>query len=402
MMEFRKTLTPQEIEKGVLRWDDSQDRLMRRILPQTLVFDMLFDGKRLDQLSVEWEKREIFIGEPLKKALAGSEVAIFSPTDKANPVVVGKLIDPGEKIMIRKRLSHVEHKNRVLKWYAREDDLYRRLLPRSGTYFIEVGGRRQPGVPPNFEKRTLAIGEALRVFSPGDHLLIRWAPDAEVPTLTISREEMPASIATDAMTSLRSMVARLLSRPLSEFNEGEVKGLIVLLDENKNLWERLNQVNQENQKLKEQIATLESVFEQFSRNSFFACKKDFQDWVASHLHLFEKGIRLLHRDYRLTGPDGLPLNLDLLCQDRKGILVAVEILFQPAPDELAEAFRRLDHAASGLDALAQDLSGGKLKATSIRGMIITNRERTELVEQCLQKGYKLCVVNSGCVIDVLE
>ena len=45
---------------------------------------------------------------------------------------------------------------------------------------------------------------------------------------------------------------------------------------------------------------------------------------------------------------------------------------------------------------------GKLKANAIRGMIIANKERPELVEQCLQNSVKLCVVNSGCVIDVLE
>ncbi len=402
MMEFRKTLTASEIEKGILRWDDTQDRLLRRILPQTLMFDMVFDGKRLDQLSVEWEKRELFIGEPLMKALAGSELALFPSADKGAPVVVGKLVDPSEKIMIRKRLSHNEHKNRALKWYAREDDLYRRLLPASGTFFLEIAGRKQQGQAPNFDKRTLVIGEALRTFSPGDNLLIRWSADAEVPTLVLSREEMPATFAKDAMTSLRSLVARLLSRPLNEFNEGEVKGLIVLLDENKNLWERLNCVSEENDRLKEQIATLESVFEQFARNSFFGCKKDFEDWVATHLNLLEKGIRLIHRDFSIPDEDGKTFRIDLLCQDRRGVLVAVEVLFNPDQEALDTVFRLLALARRNLEAVAGQLTEGRLKASNFRGMIVTNRERAELVEHCLQQGYKLCVVNSGCVIDVLE
>lgn len=401
MMEFRKILSQGEIEKGILRWEDDQDVLLRRILPQTLVFDLVFDGKRLDHLSVEWDKRELYIGEPLMKAMAGSEVAL-SPAAEKGQGVVARLVDPSEKILIRKRLSHNEHKHRYLKWYAREDDLYRRLFPDQEPFLIEIAGRQIPGQAPNFERRNLVVGEALHAFHPGDNLLLCWSPDARTPTLVISREDLPSNFAQDAMTSLRSLVTRLLSRPLNEFNDGEVKGLIVLLDENKNLWERLNRTNEENQKLKEQIATLESVFEQFARNSFFGCKRDFEEWVATHMNFFEKGIRLLHRDYSVTLPDGRKFRIDLLCQDRRGVLVAAEILFNPGPEDLEEALNVFDWARDNLSAVAEDLSKGKLKATAMRGMVITNRERPELVENCLQRGVKLCLVNSGCVIDVLE
>ena len=401
MMEFRKTLTQNEIEKGILRWEDAEDCLLRRIIPQTLVFDLVFEGQRLDHLTVEWEKRELYIGEPLMKAIAGSEVALSIAPEKGSDVLA-RLVDPSEKIMIRKRLSSNEHKHRFLKWYVREDDLYRRMFPDSEPFTIDLGGRQIQDQAPNFEKRNLIIGEAIRFFNPGDNLLLRWSPEAETPTLLISREEIQSSFANDAMTVLRGLVTRLISRPLKEFNEGEVKGLIVLLDENKNLWERLSRVNDENEKLKERISTLENVFEQFSRNSFFGCKHDFEEWVASHVNMLEKGIRLLNREYSITLPGDHDFRIDLLCQDRRGTLLAAEILFNPNAEDLLEALKVLEWAKHNLDSVAADISQGKLKANAIRGMIIANKERPELVEQCLQNSVKLCVVNSGCVIDVLE
>ncbi|OQA04660.1 MAG: hypothetical protein BWY66_02941 [bacterium ADurb.Bin374] len=305
-------------------------------------------------------------------------------------------------MVVRKRLSMNEHKHRYLKWYAREDELYRRLFPETEPFVIEIGGRRVPGHAPDFEKRQLIIGEALRLFQPGDNLLVRWSREDDDRVLSISREEIPSSFARDAMMSLRLMVTRLIARPLSEFNEGDVKGLILLLDENKNLWERYSQVKEENEKLKEQISTIESVFEQFTRNTFFGCKRDFEEWVAGHMGLFEKGIRLIHRDYVVIVKDGKKRRIDLLCQDRKGVLVAVEVVFNPSVEDLDETLRLLEWLKGNIESFGNELTGGKMKATSIRGMVVTNREKPELVERCLQNGMKLCVVTSGCVIDVIE
>jgi len=394
-------LTQNEISSGTLFWDEAQEAELRKVLPATLVFDMVFDGKRLVHLAVEWEKRELFIGEPLMKGSPGTELIITPSTEKGS-TIIGKFSGPSENTIIRKRLSHNEHKQRFLKWYAREDELYRRLFPTTKAFTLEIAGQQIIGHNPDFEKRHLVIGEALRAFSPGDNLLIHWSDDASTPTLMISREDQPSSIARDAMTSLRSLVTRLISRPLSEFNDGEVKGLILMLDENKNLWERLMALREENQKLKEQIATLESVFEQFSKNSFFACKKDFEDWVASHMNVFEKGIRVIHRDYSVNLPGGQSRRIDLLCQDRKGLLVAVEVVFDPTKDDIDNTLKLLGVLKRNIESLGSELTLGKLKATAIRGMLITNREKSDLVEHCLQNGVKLAVVSSGCVIDVLE
>ncbi len=401
MAEFRKFITPEEIHTGNLTWDEEHDADLRRVLPASLMFDMMFDGRKIEHLSAVWERRELAIGEPLTKILSGSEIVLY-PLSERGTTVICRVTAPGDAIVIRKRLSLNEHKHRYLKWYAREDELYRRLFPGEEPFVIEIGGRRVPGHTPDFEKRQLVIGEALRLFQPGDNLLVSWKHSDTEKLLSVTREEIPSSIAKDSMMSLRLMVTRLISRPLSEFNEGDVKGLILLLDENKNLWERYSQVKEENEKLKEQIATIESVFEQFTRNTFFGCKRDFEEWVSGHMSLFEKGIRLIHRDYSVIVKDNRKRRIDLLCQDRKGVLVAVEVVFNPSIEDLEETLRLLEWLKGNIASFGNELTGGKMKATSIRGMLVTNREKPELVERCLQNGIKLCVVTSGCVIDVIE
>jgi hypothetical protein len=178
--------------------------------------------------------------------------------------------------------------------------------------------------------------------------------------------------------------------------------LIVLLEENKKLWERLVGIQDENRHLKEQVNMLESLLEQFSVNSFFNSKREFEAWVASHINLFEKGTRLLHQDYTVSLPDGKKRRIDLLCQDKKGVLVAVEILFNPDMRQLDETLNLMDVLKENIESFGTELTGGLLKATDIRCMIISNHEKTDLVEYCLQRGVKLCMVNSGCVIDILE
>jgi len=401
MAEFRKFITPEEIRTGNLAWDEEHDADLRRVLPASLMFDLMFDGRKIEQLSAVWERRELTIGEPLTKILPGSEIVLY-PVSERGTTVICRVTAPGDAIVIRKRLSLNEHKHRYLKWYAREDELYRRLFPSDEPFVIDIAGRRVPGHTPDFEKRQLIIGEALRLFQPGDNLLVSWKHSDAEKLLSVTKEEIPSSIANDSMMSLRLMVTRLISRPLSEFNEGDVKGLILLLDENKNLWERYSQVKEENEKLKEQIATIESVFEQFTRNTFFGCKRDFDEWVSGHMSLFEKGIRLIHRDYSVIVKDGRKRRIDLLCQDRKGVLVAVEVVFNPSIEDLEETLKLLEWLKGNIESFGNELTGGKMKATSIRGMLVTNREKPELVERCLQNGIKLCVVTSGCVIDVIE
>ncbi|HEY9070418.1 MAG TPA: endonuclease NucS domain-containing protein [Candidatus Ozemobacteraceae bacterium] len=401
MAEFRKFVTAEEVASGTLAWSEEHDADLRRVLPASLMFDLMFDGRKVEHLTAAWERRELAVGEALMRIPPGSEIVLYPASDRGTTVIC-RTTAPGDAIIVRKRLSMNEHKHRYLKWYAREDELYRRLFPSDEPFVIEVGGRRVTGHAPDFEKRQLVIGEALRQFQPGDNLLVSWKLEEGEKTLSVAKEEIPSSVAKDAMMSLRLMVTRLISRPLSEFNEGDVKGLILLLDENKNLWERYSQVKEENEKLKEQIATIESVFEQFTRNTFFGCKRDFEEWVSGHMSLFEKGIRLIHRDYTVIVKDGRKRRIDLLCQDRKGVLVAVEVVFNPSIEDLEETLRLLEWLKGNIASFGNELTGGKLKATSIRGMLVTNREKPELVEQCLQNGIKLCVVTSGCVIDVIE
>lgn len=401
MPEYKKIITQEEVKSGILRWTPNEDSDLRKVFPQTLVFDLLWDGKRYDHLTVEWEKHELFIGEPLMRSQAGAELLLINP-EKYGSVLEAQILGPAESIIVRKRLSLNEFKHRYLKWFAREDEIYRRLLPSKGPFAVEIDGKVTPSRHADFEKRTLIVGEALRKFSPGDTLIIHLASQSPTPTLAISKEEAPANRTTDPATTLRAIVTRLISRPLSEFNEGEVKGLITLLDENKSLWERLMTMKEENEKLKEQVATLETVFDQFSRNSFFTCKRDLEDWVVSHITTFEKGIRILHRDYSVTWEDGQKSRVDLLCQDRKGVLVAVEIVFNPVIEDLESSLKLMSWLKQNIESLGKELTDGKLKANSIRGMIIANREKPDLIEICLQSNIKLCVVNSGFIIDVIE
>ncbi|MDN5279101.1 MAG: hypothetical protein PWR01_3066 [Clostridiales bacterium] len=401
MAEFRKKLSINEIESGSIFWNEIQDKDLKAVIPQTLVFDLIYNGCEYANLSVEWEKRRLFIGEPIASAMPESELVLIASKDKPSAVNC-MIFAPQEKMVIRKRLSHQEHSRRYLKWFAREDELYGRLFSFEGDYVIEIAGKKVKGRAPDFDKRKLFIGDPLRFFSPGDDLLIHWNPAAEVPTLVITKEELVTRLPLDGTTSLRSLIARLLSRPLGDFNEGEVKGLIVLLDENKKLWEKLSNFQEENRRLKEQVNMLESLFEQFASNSFFNSKKEFEQWVATHVGMFEKGLRVLHRNYSVTFEGGRKRRVDLLCQDRKGILVAVQILFSPEVSQINETIELMDHLRKNIEAFGSELTGGQLKAADLRGLIIANYEKADLVEHCLQHQVKLCLVKSGCLIDILE
>jgi len=397
--EFRKKIVSREIETGILTWSASEDAQLRSVIPATLVFDLVYEGQEYANLSVEWDKRNLFIGEPLSAAVSDSEVVLTGSREKGG-LVTCQIFAPQDKMVIRKRLSHQEHNGRYLKWFAREDELYSRLFSSRESFSVEIAGKRAKGRMPDFERRKLMVGELLRGFSPGDDLLIHWHHAGKDSVLVIEHEDN--SSRPDGATPLRALVARLLSRPLGEFNEGEIKGLVVLLEENKKLWERIANFQEENRRLKEQVNMLESLFEQFTSNSFFNSKKEFESWVADHSSLFERGMRVIHRNYTVTWQGGRKRRIDLLCQDRKGVLVAVQSLFSPDPGQVSEALELLDYLRANIEAFGSELTDGQYKAVGIRGMIIANYEKTDLVEQCLQRQVKLCLVKSGCLIDILE
>ena len=399
MPEFRKKVISREIATGILTWSAAEDAQLRSVIPATLVFDLIYEGQEYANLSVEWEKRNLFIGEPLSTAVLDSEIVLTGSREKGGQVTC-QIFAPQDKMIIRKRLSHQEHNGRYLKWFAREDELYSRLFSSRESFSIEIAGKRAKGRTPDFERRKLMVGELLRGFSPGDDLLIHWHHAKEDSVLVIEHEDN--SSRPDGATPLRALVARLLSRPLGEFNEGEIKGLVVLLEENKKLWERIANFQEENRRLKEQVNMLESLFEQFTSNSFFNSKKEFETWVAEHSSLFEKGMRVIHRNYTVTWQGGRKRRIDLLCQDRKGVLVAVQSLFSPDSGQVSEALELLDYLRANIEAFGSELTDGQYKAVGIRGMIIANYEKTDLVEQCLQRQVKLCLVKSGCLIDILE
>ena len=401
MAEYRKVLTAAEVERGSIFWDKDDDKVLKQLIPKTLVFDLIFNNQEFANLTVEWEKRRLFVGNPVAGALVGSEIVLS--TMKSRPsCLLCTIFAPREKMIIRKRLSHQEHNRRYLKWFAREDELYSRLFDDQKDFEIEVSGKIISNRLPDFDKRKLPIGEQLRFFSPGDDLLIYWKSTGEKPILTIVKEQFVPAESFDDSTPLRSLVARLISRPLGEFNEGEVKALIVLLEENKKLWERLISSNEENRCLKEQISMLEGLFEQFAANSFFQCKKDFEIWVAGHVSLFEKGLRVLHRNYDVDFENGKKRRVDILCQDKKGVLVAAQILYKPETSQICEALNLMDYLRENVSAFGSQLTGGQFKAADVRGMIISNYEKTDLVEECLKRQVKLCLVKSGCLIDTLE
>ncbi len=312
-----------------------------------------------------------------------------------------QILAPQEKMVVKKRLSHQEYSGRYLKWFAREDELYQRLFSIKDGFEIEISGKRMHGRAPDFEKRKIIIGDLLRVFSPGDDLLIKWKHH-ETPVLLIERDEHLEKSQLDGTTPLRSLVTRLLARPLGEFNEGEVKGLIVLLEENKKLWERIVTMQEENRCLKEQVNIIESLFEQFTSNSFFNSKREFETWAAAHINLFEKGLRIIHKNYSVSLAGERKRRIDLLCQDRKGVLTVVQILYSPEPVQISEALDLMDHLRANTGSFGSAVTGGQFKSADLRGMIIANYERTDLVEHCLQRNVKLCLVKSGCLIDVLE
>lgn len=401
MAEFRKKLSLPEIESGSIFWTEEQDPEVKAVIPQTLVFDLLCNGVEYANLSVEWEKRKLFIGEAVASSMPEAEIVLQTVKDKSATVNC-LILTPQEKMVIRKRLSHQEHSRRNLKWFAREDELYGRLLSSADDFMIEISGKKFRGRAPDFDKRTLFVGDPIRFFSPGDDLLIHWNANSEPPVLVIAREELVSRQPLDGTTPLRSLMARLLSRPLGDFNEGEVKGLILLLDENKKLWEKISNLQEENRCLKEQVNMLESLFEQFASNSFFNSKKEFELWVAAHVNVFEKGLRVIHRNYAVTFAEGRKRRIDLLCQDRKGILVVVQILFNPERPQVEETIDLINHLRSNVEDFGSEVTSGQLKAADIRGMIIADCEKADLVEDCLHNRVKLCLVKSGCLIDILE
>ncbi len=400
MPEFRKKLTAREIDKGAIIWEASQDAEIKAVIPPSLVFDMQVDGQEIANLSVEWEKRSLFIGELLAMAVPDSEIVLTSTRERSG-LVNCQILAPQEKMVVKKRLSHQEYSGRYLKWFAREDELYQRLFSIKDGFEVEISGKRMQGRAPDFEKRKIIIGDLLRVFSPGDDLLIKWKQH-DSPILVIERDERLEKSQLDGTTPLRSLVTRLLARPLGEFNEGEVKGLIVLLEENKKLWERIVTMQEENRRLKEQVNIIESLFEQFTSNSFFNSKREFEIWVAAHINLFEKGLRIIHKNYSVSLAGERKRRIDLLCQDRKGVLTVVQILYSPEPVQISEALDLMDHLRANTGSFGSAVTGGQFKSADLRGMIIANYERTDLVEHCLQRNVKLCLVKSGCLIDVLE
>lgn len=402
MFEFRKKLSQEEIRSGSINWEAEHEDSFRLLFPAEASASVLYEGKPLPKVKLDWAKKELYLGEPLTGAPLNSEVVLQASPGNRSCSVQCRIQAPPQRMMVKKRLSLNEYHHRYLKWYAREDELYRRLFPSDEPFIIEIGNRRITGRQPDFEKRRLVVGEILRCFSPGDDLLIAWASDSETPVLVITREEHPENVVEEALTSTRGLVTRLISRPLSDFNDGEVKALIALLVENKSLWEKIVTISEENRCLKEQVGTLESLFDQFVRNTFFVCKKDFEEWVISHLNLVEKGLRVLHRDYVLKLENNRPFRIEILCQDRKGVLVMLEVVFNPQAADIDAVVRQFAHLRANITSLGCELTGKILQANSIRAIFVSNVEKPELVEQCIQNGIKLCVITGGCVIDVIE
>lgn len=402
MPEFRKKLTINEVETGTVFWQPEHDKLMRLVIPQTLVFDIVYETQEYSNLSVEWDNRRLFIGSPVAHATPGSEIVLSHTNDKPTTIMC-YILAPRDKMIIRKRLSHQEHNRRYLKWFAREDELYNRFFNKCEEFEILISGKRIKGRQPDYEKRKLHIGDLIRAFNPGDDLLVYWKQSAETSFLVVEKEEQASDCSGfDDSSPLRSLVARLLSRPLNNFNDGEVKALIVLLEENKKLWERIINYQEESRRLKEQVNMLESLFEQFSSNSFFRSKKEFESWVSSHISLFEKGLRVIHKFYTIQLTNGKKRRIDIICQDKKGVLVAVQILYCPLIEQISETLELIDELKKDVELLGDKLTGGQLKAREVRGMVISNYEKTDMIELCLQKKIKLCMVKSGCLIDILE
>ncbi|MBF0409237.1 MAG: hypothetical protein HQM10_17995 [Candidatus Riflebacteria bacterium] len=399
--EIKKIVTADEIKSGVLTWLESEDEKMKLFF-SSKISELKVFGDFVSEWNISFENRTLKLGETLKKAKPETELSIFVDEEINEHVVSIEMSDSTDDIIIRKRLSLNEFNQRKLKWFAREDELYGKLFPSEDFFSIEIDGKVTPNRRPDYDRRTLALGEAIKAFSPGDTLLIHRSRRAGAPVLVIGREKSSANVGADAMTSLRLMVARLISRPLSEFNEGEIKGLVALLDENKSLWQQVHVLHEENEKLKERVSTLEDVFEQFSKNSFFQSKKDFIEWVLEHINLIEKGLRVLYCDYPVTLEDGRKRRLDVLCQDKKGVLVAVEVVFNPTQECLENIRKSITWHRENIQALTSVLSEGKFQANSARGIVVSNHEKSELVNFCLQNAIKLCVVNGGFIVDVVE
>ncbi len=399
---FRHTLSEEEIASGTLKWTPADDETLHRLLPGALMFDIEMEGVRLANLAPEWDRRELCLGEVLKKARPGLELVMQTGTGELQGVLVATLAAPNDGLTVRKKLSLNELRHRRLRWYARDELTYRQLFPEKGSLTVQIGDEALPNRVPDFERRFLFVGEPLCQFSPGDILVLTRRDTMEGTIVAITRENRAQQLQ-DAGTALRSLVARLLSRPLKDFNEGEVRALIVLLDENKTLWERIVRLQDENERLKEQVATLEDVFSQFAANSFFGYRREFETWVVDHLGRIERGLRLLAADVPVTWEDGKERRIDLVCQDRKGGLVVVEILFNPSAEDVPQMFRMMAGLKRNLSVVAEHVRDQlPVPPTSVRGIVVTNKEPPQLVELCLVNNVKLCLINSGYVVDIIE
>jgi hypothetical protein len=80
----------------------------------------------------------------------------------------------------------------------------------------------------------------------------------------------------------------------------------------------------------------------------------------------------------------------------------VQILYKPDSEQIQEALELIKHVRSNIEKFGSELTSGQLKASEVRGMIIADQEKSELVEYCMQNQIKLCIIKSGCLIDVLE
>ncbi|NLM17778.1 MAG: hypothetical protein GX221_08695 [Candidatus Riflebacteria bacterium] len=403
MAEFRKYLTAEEISEGRLTWTKDDDAVISEIFPQALLFSMKIDDEILTGLSVDREKRSLFVGEVIKNFAPGSEILLISPKTENAPVQCHIMV-PQEQMIIQKRLSLQEYNGRYLKWFAREDNLYARLFLYKANYNIEIFGKQIKGRAPDFEKRKLFIGNLITVFSPGDDLLIRWATaeDSEIPVLKIEHISK-AEQKVDGNAQMRAMVSRILSSaPISGYDKAELHTLILMLDENKKLWEKNTLLQEENQSLKEHLKLLESVCEQFSSNSMFQYRRDFEQFVLNRPGQIEKGLKVVLRDLVIELPTGRQKTLDALCIDRLGVYTACQFIYKSDMQEIDENIALIQYLHDNKQALKKFLPDPELEIADVRGLIIADSENDDLLEKSVQSGIKLAVVKTGSLIETWE
>lgn len=80
----------------------------------------------------------------------------------------------------------------------------------------------------------------------------------------------------------------------------------------------------------------------------------------------------------------------------------MQILYSPEEAQVEETIELINHLRANIEDFGSDVTGGQLKASDIRGIIIADCEKADLVEKCLQNKVKLCLAKSGCLIDILE